>query len=235
MNFGHQVIDLVLRGTHFDGRIQQTGGAHDLFYYHTLCFFHFIVAGSCADKDHLIDQGLKFFETLGPIVDGRGKPETVIYQHLFAGPVTSPHPSDLWEGYVAFVDNHQKIIWEVIDQAKRTSPWGSAIEKAGVVFDATTIAQLLYHFQIKGGALSNSIGFKAFAFLPEVFFLRRHFILNFSNDLVQPVLWGNIQIGREDGCLIKRANPFPSFFINGFNAFNFIPPKNHPKAPISIG
>ena len=54
---------------------------------------------------------------------------------------------------MALIDNHQKVLREVVDQAKRTAAGRTPVEIARIVFDAGTVPQLLDHLQIVLDAL----------------------------------------------------------------------------------
>ena len=69
------------------------------------------------------------------------------------------HALQLRDGLVAFVDEDQVIVGQVVEQSGRSFAREASGEMARVVFDAVAIADLADHLQIEHGALIEALGF----------------------------------------------------------------------------
>jgi hypothetical protein len=163
VGFFHQVVHLVDAGPHFDGRVQQAGGPDELLHDESAGLFQLVIGGRGADKNDLIDQFFKLREIERSVVHSAGQPEAEIDQIELARAVAAVHAAHLREGGVALVNEHEVVVGEVIEQAKRAGAFFSAVEKTGVVFHAAAIAQFFDHFQIKIGAFAYALGFHILA------------------------------------------------------------------------
>ena len=74
-------------------------------------------------------------KSLGPVVERAGKPKAVFDQRQLARAIAFVHPADLRHGLVGLVDEADKIIGEVIQQAVGALAAPAAIEDARVVLD----------------------------------------------------------------------------------------------------
>ena len=115
LDFFHEVVYLVFGGPDLDGRVQEAGRAHNLFHHQAFGLGQFVVCRGGAHIHRLAGYGLKFFKGEGAVVAGGREAEAVFHQRLLAGMVPAVHGPDLGERDVAFVDEHQKIVREIID------------------------------------------------------------------------------------------------------------------------
>ena len=160
-----QVVHLALDGTHFDLRIDQAGGPDDLLDHDAGGFGELIGTGRGRDIDHLVHAILELFESERTVVEGAGQAEAVIHQHLFARPVAMIHALQLRDGLMAFVDEDQVIVGQIIEQRGRRFAGQASGEMARIVFDAVAVADLPDHFQIEHGALVEALRFDQLAAL----------------------------------------------------------------------
>ncbi len=112
--FGNHVIDLrgVVRGdrAHLDRRIDQAGGADDLFGEDAAGLFQLPRAGGGGDVDGLRAHLLPFLEFEGAVVLAAGQAETVFGQGVFAGIVALVHGAQLGNGLVAFIHENKGVV-----------------------------------------------------------------------------------------------------------------------------
>ena len=74
-------------------------------------------------------------------------------QQFFARAVAVIHAVQLRDGLVAFVEEHERVVRQIVEQRGRRFARQPSGEVARVVFDAVAVADLLDHFEIEHGAL----------------------------------------------------------------------------------
>ena len=148
--------------------IDQAGGPDDLFDHHAGGFGELIGTGRGGDIDHLIHAILELFERERAVVERAGQAEAVVHQTFFARAVAMIHALQLRNGLMAFVDEHQMIVRQIVEQRGRRFARQASGEMARVVFDAVAVADLADHFQIEHGALVEALRFDQLAFLFEL-------------------------------------------------------------------
>lgn len=84
--------------------------------------------------------------------------------------VATPHAAHLRKGDVAFIDDHEVVVREIIQEAKGAGAGFAAVEKARIVFNAGAIAQFFDHFEVEGGAFFDAPGFGVAPFREESIF-----------------------------------------------------------------
>ena len=233
--FVEQVVDLVQAGPQIDGRIEETGGPDELFDDQAVGLLEFVFAGGGADVDHLIDQRLELGEVEGPVVERRRQPKTEVDEIELAGAVAAPHAPHLRNGHVAFIDDQQKIIGEVVEQTKGPGARLAAVEEAGIVLHAIAIAEFFHHFQVEGCPLLDPLGFQKTPFLLKVLDLAMQFILDLVHDLVYAFPRGHIQVGREDGGVLQGGDAMARFRLDLFDLLDLVAEEGHPITVLDIG
>ncbi len=103
----------------------------------------------------------------GRLSSAEGKPKAVLDQVLLAGPVAPVHTADLGNGDVALVDDHESIVWQIVDQRGRRLARVASGQMARVVFDALAETQLGEHLQIEARALLDALSFQELALALE--------------------------------------------------------------------
>ena len=58
---------------------------------------------------------MELFKPKRAVVESSRQTETKFYKVLLSRPIASIHTSKLWNANVAFVDNHQIILWEEVE------------------------------------------------------------------------------------------------------------------------
>ena len=105
------------------------------------------------DVDHLVHAVLELLEGQRPVVERARQAESVRHQRLLARPVAVIHAVKLRNRLVAFVEEHQGVVRQVIEQRGRRLPRQASGKVPRVVLDAVAVADLLDHLQIEHGAL----------------------------------------------------------------------------------
>ena len=136
---------------------------------------------------------------------------------------------------MAFVDHHQEIVREVVQQAERTGSGLAPVQVARVVFNARAVAQLADHFEVKYGAFFEPLGLERTTHFGEMLHLRAQVQLNLLDGAIQHVWRRDKQIGGEDAKLLHGRLPFVRYGVPLFNAFDFVAPKQHPIKNIAVG
>ena len=103
-------------------------------------------------------MALEFVEVEGSVVEGGGEAEAVVDEGLFAAAVAAGHAAHLGHGHVAFVDEEQPVVGEVVEQGPGGGAGGAAGEVAGVVLNAGAVADLAQGFEVVAGALLQAGG-----------------------------------------------------------------------------
>src|SRR5215208_4266567 len=151
-----QIVHLCARRTHDDDRIDQARGTHDLLYY--LRLVPRFVVGRCRRHEHrLRHHALELLEHERSIVERARQAEPVLDQVLLARAVAAIHPADLRDGYVAFIDDHQRMARQIVDQRRRRLPFPASRQVPRVILDASTEAKLGQHLEIEARALLDAL------------------------------------------------------------------------------
>ena len=106
----HQVINLVLRWSDDDLRIQQSCGTNQLLHHHTARLAELKVSRRCRDIDHLMHQALKLVKLQWAVVESRGQTKSILHQIFLARTVSPIHRVDLRHGDMTLVDYHQIVL-----------------------------------------------------------------------------------------------------------------------------
>ena len=184
-DFANEVVHLVGTGTHVNGGVEQTGGSNDLLDNDALRFFQLVVRRGCGYVDHLVRNAVEFIGLQWTVVQCRGKAETVFYQGGFSRTVAPEHGANLRYGHVAFVNDQQEVVCEIVQQAERALARFAPIEVTAVVLDAIAEAYFLDHFQIIQGAFFQSLGFQVFCLFGKKVLLLFEVLLDFPHGLIR--------------------------------------------------
>ena len=141
-NFVQQVVHLALDRPHFDWRIDQARGPNDLLDHHARRLGQLVRPRRGRDVDHLIHAVLEFFERQRTVVERAGQAESVLDQRFLARAVAVIHAVQLRNGLVRFVDEHQGVVRQVIEQRRRRLARQASGEMARIILDAVAVADL---------------------------------------------------------------------------------------------
>ena len=194
-----QVVHLVFGGTDLYGRIQQAGGPHDLFHHQAARLFQFIVGRGCAHINGLMRQALEFFKGERPVVRCGGQPESIFYEYALAGMVSAVHGPDLGQGHVAFVNEGNEVVWEIIQQAEGPLARLPSVKIPRIVFNSGAVSHFFDHFQIILYTLLQAFGLQRFADFLEPIDLGFQVVLDVADGLDAAFACGDEVAGRVDG------------------------------------
>jgi len=139
-DLGDDIINLVCAisgdGAHFDGWIDEAGGADDLFGEDAAGLFQLPRAGRGRDMHGLRTHGAPLLEFERAVVLAGGQAESVFGQCVLAREVAFVHGAELGHGLVAFVDEEEGVFRQVFEQGRGWLTGLSACEVAGVVLSA---------------------------------------------------------------------------------------------------
>ena len=108
---------------------------------------------------------LELLERERPVVQRARQPETVRHQHFLPRPVAVIHAVQLRNRLVAFVQKHERIVRQVIQQSGRRFARQPSRKMARVILDSVAVADLLDHLQIEHGPLVEPLRFNLLALL----------------------------------------------------------------------
>ncbi len=216
----HKVVHLPLHRAHLDGRIQQPGRTHNLFYHKAFRLLEFVVGRSGAHIYHLPRKGLELLELQRTVVGRCGQAEAVLHQHALAGMVAAVHRANLRQRHVTLIDESHEILGEIVQQAEGPLPFLAPVEVAGIVLDAGAIAHLLDHLEVVFHPLLQALGLQSPALRLE------------PGDLLhQVVLYGThgsnrALAGSHEVCRRANAHPVDFFYMGARHRINQTQPVN---------
>ena len=222
-DFFHEVVYLVLGGAYLDGRIQQAGGAYDLFHHQTFGLLQLIIGRRGAYINCLARDGLEFVEGEGAVVAGGGQAEAILHQRFLAGMVSAVHGADLGEGDVALINEYQEVVGEVVYEGEGPLAGLTAVEVAGIVFHAGAVAHLLDHLYVVFHALLQALGFQIFADGFEVLHLLHQIFLDLAHGLGAFFLGRNEVLGGVEVDLVHLLEDGPAYRVDEGDAVHFVP------------
>ena len=234
-NFFEQVVDREIGVAHLDGRIEQTRRANHLVDVHTARFGEFILVGGGADIDDLVGEFAKLFEFERAVVERGGQAETVVHQAFFARAVAAVHGADLWHTDVAFVDDHEKVFREKVEQTIGAHARLAAVEVARIVFDARAVTEFANHFEIIVHAFFETLGFEEFALLFEERHLRHQVVLYLVNGVFLAFFGGHEEVGGIDLVLVERTEAGSRHAVHFFDAIDLVAPEIDAQHIVGVG
>ena len=235
LDFFHEVVHLMAGGTHFNGRIEQTGRTYHLFGHNTFRAFQLVFCRSGGNVNGLGRQCLEFFEAERAVVFGRRQTETVFDQIGLSGQIAAVHRPYLRHGDVTFVDDEQKILREEVQEAVGTRARRSAVEVAAVVFDAGTVAEFAYHLDVVVDALLQTLCLKVFADALEISHLFLEVFLDEGNGGFLLVGRRDEEVGRIDAVVGKRGHCVQGLAVQFLQTLYFVAPEGHSEDTFAVG
>ncbi len=164
---GDQVIYLTLNRSYKHLGIQKPRRPDDLLSPQKLMLR--LISGRCGrNEQHLIDFTLKFIKTQRSVVQRRRQAEAVVHQRRLSGAIAVVHRSELRDGHMRLVYDHEKFIRKVVDQSIRRLSRRSAHQMSGIVLDSGAKSGFSHHLHIKMCSLIDSLRLKELVMLCEV-------------------------------------------------------------------
>ncbi len=234
VHFGQQIVDLPLGGLDRDGRIEQPRRADELFD-DLPRLFQLVGRGRRGDADHLRHARIELLKRERTVVIGGLHAEAVLHKIDLACKVAVVHGADLRNGHVALVDEYEEIFGKIVEQGKGWLPGRTAVEIAGIVFHARTVADLAEHFKVVFGTLAQPLCFEQFARVLK----RLHFPLQIlfdhgerRDELFRP---HRIVTGREDDGVFERGNDLARHDVHFAEAVDLVAEKFDADGDLRIG
>ena len=101
----------------------------------------------------LAHLALELLERQRPVVERAGQAKAVLHERGLARPVAVEHAAQLADENMAFIEEHERIGGQIVDQRGRRIARLGARQVAGVVLDALAVAHLLQHLEVEARAL----------------------------------------------------------------------------------
>ena len=156
VDLGEEIVDLGLRGSHFQYRVDQPGRAHDLLH-HLSRMLLFVIGGRGRNKDGLWQQSLEFIEAQRTIVERGRESETVVDEIFLSRPVAAVHSTDLRDRDVGLVDECERLRRKVIYERGRRLARRPAGEMSRIVFDPLAETDLEHHLDVEACSLLDAL------------------------------------------------------------------------------
>ena len=232
-DFGVEVVNLTGCGTDVDLGIEQTGRADNLLDNLT-GMLHFIRRGRRADADELTDALLEFLKAQGAVVKGTRQAEAVGNECFLACAVAVVHGANLRQGDMAFIDEDDVVLGEIIQQGIRRVAGLSAVEVAGVVFNARAVAQLAEHLDIILRALGDALGFNQIALFLEFPNAHIEVMLDAADGAVDGVARRCVMRRGIDGNVFQNHQRMPADDVDGADAVDFVAKEFHADGTLVV-
>src|SRR5208283_5677153 len=167
MDFAYKIVNLEVGRADFDLRVNKAGGPDDLLYDPPSGIGKLMGAWSCGNIYDLFYPAFEFIEIERSVVERRRQPKPVPDKSFLPGPVAVVHSANLRDRDVAFVNEKEPVLLEIVEQRVWRRSRRSAVKVPGVVFDSVAIAEFDKHFEIEPGSFLNTLGFQQFALTVE--------------------------------------------------------------------
>ena len=204
-HFVEQIIDLRVDGADFDRRVEQAGGADDLFGEHAAGLLHLPRGGGGGDEDRLRAHGVPFLELQRAVVHAGGQAEAVFGQRAFAPEVALVHAADLRHGDVGFVGENDGVVGDEFEQGGRRLARRAAGQIARIVLDAVADAGGFQHLEIEIGALLEPLRLEQFALVHQLVEPHFQLFLDADDRLLHRRLGRHVVRVGVDADLVERA------------------------------
>ena len=234
-DFADKVVDLAGSGFDGDFGVDEPGGADDLFDVFAAGGCEFVAAGGGGHVDGLANAFFEFFPGEGPVVEGGGEAEAEFHQVAFPGHVSFEHGTNLGDGDVGFVDDGEEVVGEIVEEGGGGAAGGSAVEVAGVVFDAGAEADLFDHFEIVFGAHAKSLGFEEFSPVFQIFEPVGKFGFDVAGGAVHTLRGGHIVGSREDADGVGLTDDVTGERVDVVEGVNFVTEEFDPDGGFFVG
>jgi hypothetical protein len=144
-----QVVDLPAHRADLDLGVDEPRGADHLLDDGALAQLELELARRGRDRDHLRREREELVEHERPVVERARQAEAVVDERELARAVAVVHPADLRQRHVALVHDHEEVLGEVVEEARRPRALGAPGEVPRVVLDAGARADLEHHLDVE--------------------------------------------------------------------------------------
>ena len=136
---------------------------------------------------------------------------------------------------MALVDHQEEVLGEEVEQAVGTRPGGTAVEVAGVVLDAGTVAQFADHLEVVGDALVQALGFEEAAFALEELDLAVEVVLDLVDGAEGVLLGGHEEVGGVDAVVVEAAEGDTRYGVHLLDAVHLVAPEGDAQEVVVVG
>ena len=161
------VVHLGAGGAHFHFRVCQSRRADHLLGEDAVGLFQFPAAGCRRNGDRLRAHAVPFLEAERPVVHAGGEAEAILRERRLAAEVPAIHAADLRDRHVAFIDEDDGVVRDVLEERRRRFAGLASRKVARIVLDPRAASGCLQHFQVKARALLQPLGLEQAAGIVE--------------------------------------------------------------------
>ena len=155
-------------------------------------------------------------------------------QHLLASPVAIEHASDLRHRGMAFIQKHEQVFREKIDQTGGTISRFPARQMQGVIFDPVAESHFLHHLQIVVRAHADALSLQILVVRLE----RGHPFIELPLDRrhrrIHLALGGHVLVCRIQIELVQLAQRGAGERIKFGDLLNLVTPHLHPQGLLAV-
>ncbi len=198
-----QIVDLAADRAHLDGRVHQTGRTNHLLDDHAARLRQLVRTRRRGDEDDLVHPLFPFREVQRAVVERRRQAEAVGDEHFLARTVAGIHAADLRDGLMAFVDDDQRIVRQVVEQRRRRRARRAARQVPRVVLDPVAIADLPDHLEVEHRSLVQPLRLEQLALGFELPAIPLELLLDRLAGQLRPVTRRHEMRFRIDGNLVE--------------------------------
>ena len=228
------VVNLTGTRSHDDFRIEQAGGSNNLL--DLLLAYLFLVVTRCSRHvDELRHALFKLVEAQRTVIQAAWQAEPVLCQRDLTRAVAFVHAANLRHGHVAFVDNAQKVVGEIVDKRVGGLAWLASVQMARVVLDAAAKAHRLQHFQIVVDAHLKPLCLQQ---LPLGLELLQALAELFADGLKRMIHLGtrrHVVRSGPDGQRLVGSHHFAGYVVDLGDLLNLVAPKLHTNGIVGVG
>src|SRR5690606_8305577 len=134
--------------------------------------------GRRRDENALPHALLELVEAQRAVIESGWQPKPVLHQIGLARKIAPVHASELSDGDMTFVNEHERIGWQVVDQRWRRVARARAGKVSTVVLDAFAEAELLQHFEVETRALLDTLSLDQLAVIDKMLHAFAQFCLD---------------------------------------------------------
>ena len=135
-NFADQIIDLAAGGANFNRRVDQPGRTDDLLGEHAAGLLEFPPAGRGRNVQRLRSHDVPFFKAQWPVVHARRQPKAELGQGRLATKIAAIHGAELRDRHMALVNEHQRVVRQILKQCRRRLAGLAARQIAGIILNS---------------------------------------------------------------------------------------------------
>ena len=169
-NISHQRVDHILHIFYGDFRVYKSRRADDLFS-DDATYFIFIFSRSCRYKYGLSTFLLELMKAEWSIFECRGKSESIVYEIFFSCSVSCIHPPDLGYRHMRFIDEHEIVFREEIEECRRSIAYLTIREIHRIILYSIHKSNFSKHFHIVFYAHLYSFRFDEFSSIFKILYL----------------------------------------------------------------